>query len=92
MRAVGSKVIVQKAAVEEKHASGLYMPATAKESNVVMGKVVSVAKSYIDNGFPVALPFYEGETVGFFMKNAIKIDGSDNLYFMDVTNVIYVQD
>lgn len=76
IKPLADRVLIEPAAAEEKTASGLYIPDSAKEKPQ-RGKVVAVGKGTKDN--PVTVK--KGDTVlyGKFSGTELSVDGTDYL-------------
>lgn len=78
---LGDRVLVQAMEVEERTASGIVLPDTAKEKPQ-QAKVIAVGTGRIlDNGQKVPLEIQEGDTVIYskFAGTEVKIDGQEYL-------------
>lgn len=73
---LSDRVVIEPTAAEQKTASGLYIPDTAKEKPQ-QGKVVAVGKGKKDHDMTVKV----GDTVlyGKYSGTELKLDGSDYL-------------
>jgi chaperonin GroES len=80
IKPLADRVVVKAEAAEEKTASGLYIPDTAKEKPQ-RGKVVAVGQGRIENGTKIDMTVKEGDTVlyGKYSGTEIAIDGEDYL-------------
>lgn len=81
IRPLQDRLIVERLDSEEKTASGLYIPDSAKEKPQ-QGRVVSVGKGRIrDDGSLQPLDLKEGDTIlfGKYSGTEIKIDGNEYL-------------
>lgn len=92
IRPLQDRLIVERLDGEEKTASGLYIPDSAKEKPQ-QGKVISVGKGRIkDDGSIQPLDLKEGDTIlfGKYSGTEIKIDGNEYLIMRedDVLGVI----
>ena len=92
IRPLQDRLIVERTEEEEKTASGLYIPDTAKEKPQ-QGRVVAVGKGRIkDDGSLQPLDLKEGDKIlfGKYSGTEIKIDGNDYLIMRedDVLGVI----
>jgi chaperonin GroES len=80
IRPLGDRVVVKPQAAEEKTASGLYIPDTAKEKPQ-RGTVVAVGPGRFENGAKIDMTVKEGDTVlyGKYAGTEITIDDQDVL-------------
>ncbi len=81
IRPLQERLIVERVESEEKTASGLYIPDSAKEKPQ-QGKVVSVGKGKVrEDGTVQPLDLREGDKIlfGKYSGTEIKIDGQDYL-------------
>ncbi|MEM6751145.1 MAG: co-chaperone GroES [Planctomycetota bacterium] len=79
IKPLGDKILVQRLEAEEKTASGLYLPESAKEKPQ-QAKVIAVGQGKaLDNGERATPQVKEGDTVllGKWGGTEIKIDGDD---------------
>jgi chaperonin GroES len=79
LKPLGDKVVVQVMEQEDKTASGIYLPDTAKKKPT-QGKVIAVgAGRVLDNGERNQLNVKEGDNVLFskYGGNEVTIDGQD---------------
>lgn len=91
IKPLGDRVLVQPEAAEEKTASGIYIPDTAKEKPQ-KGKVISVGPGKVENGTKVDMNVKEGDNVlyGKYSGTEITLDGEDYLIMResDILGVI----
>ncbi|WP_409291117.1 co-chaperone GroES [Peribacillus sp. SCS-26] len=81
LRPLGDRVVIELVQSEEKTASGIVLPDTAKEKPSE-GKVVSVGTGRVlDNGEKVALEVSEGDRIIFskYAGTEVKYEGSEYL-------------
>jgi chaperonin GroES len=80
IRPLGDRVVVRPQPAEEKTASGLYIPDTAKEKPQ-RGTVVAVGPGRFENGTKIDMTVQEGDTVlyGKYAGTEITIDDEDVL-------------
>jgi len=88
---LGDRVVVKPQAAEEKTASGLFIPDTAKEKPQ-RGSVVSVGSGRVENGNKIDMTVKEGDTVlyGKYSGTEITIDDEELLIMResDILGVI----
>jgi|CXWL01.1.fsa_nt_gi chaperonin GroES len=79
---LGDRVVVQAASPEEKTASGIIIPDTAKHEKPSQGVVVAVGEGKYDDGDLVPMTVKVGDTVLFskYGYDEIKVDGEE--YFI----------
>ncbi|GMQ82552.1 MAG: co-chaperone GroES [Rhodothermia bacterium] len=77
---LGDRVVVKAEPAEEKTASGLFIPDTAKEKPQ-RGKIVSVGPGKVENGTKIDMTVKEGDVVlyGKYSGTEITIDEEDLL-------------
>ena len=77
---LGDRVVVKPQAAEEKTASGLFIPDTAKEKPQ-RGNVVSVGPGRFENGTKIDMTLSPGDVVlyGKYSGTDLSIDGTDYL-------------
>jgi len=77
---LGDRVVVKPEPAEEKTASGLFIPDTAKEKPQ-RGTVVAVGPGKVENGNKIEMTVSEGDTVlyGKYSGTEITMDGDDVL-------------
>ena len=77
---LSDRVVVKPKAAEEKTASGLFIPDTAKEKPM-QGEVVSVGPGRYENGTKIDMTVKTGDAVlyGKYAGTEITIDGQDYL-------------
>lgn len=80
IKPLGDRVVVKPLPAEEKTASGLFIPDTAKEKPQ-RGTVVAVGPGKVENGTKVDMTVVAGETVlyGKYSGTEINLDGDDVL-------------
>lgn len=81
LRPLGDRIIIELVEVEEKTASGLVLPDSAKEKPS-QGKVVAVGTGRVlDNGTRVELEVKEGDTIIFskYSGTEVKYEGTEYL-------------
>ena len=90
---LADRVLVEPAAAETKTASGLYIPETAQEGQVIYGTVIKVGNGrLLDNGQRTTVNVTEGDTVYFPKFNATKIDmDGKTLYVMSEQQIVLVK-
>ena len=77
LRPLADRVIVRQSEAEEKTASGILLPDTAKEKPT-KGKVISVGPGKLDDkGKPMEIPVRVGDTVyyGKYSGTEVEVDG-----------------
>ena len=77
---LGDRVVVKAEPAEEKTASGLFIPDTAKEKPQ-RGSIVSVGPGKVENGTKIDMTVTEGDTVlyGKYSGTEVTIDDEDLL-------------
>ncbi len=85
---LGDRVVVKPEPAEEKTASGLFIPDTAKEKPQ-RGEVVSVGPGRVENGTKIDMTVSAGDTVlyGKYSGTEINID-DDDLLIMRETDIL----
>ena len=80
IKPLGDRVVVKPEAAEEKTASGLFIPDTAKEKPQ-RGTIVAVGPGKVENGTKIDMTVQEGDTVlyGKYAGTEISLDGDDVL-------------
>lgn len=80
LKPLGDRVIIEALPKEEKTASGIVLPETAKEKPQE-GKVIAVGSGRVENGERIALELKEGDRVIFskYAGTEIKFDGKEYL-------------
>ncbi len=80
IKPLGDRVVVKPEPAEEKTASGLFIPDTAKEKPQ-RGSVVAVGPGKVENGNKIEMTVGEGDTVlyGKYSGTEITIGGDDVL-------------
>lgn len=80
IKPLGDRVVVKPEPAEEKTASGLFIPDTAKEKPQ-RGTVLAVGPGKVENGNKIDLTVSEGDTVlyGKYSGTEITMDGDDVL-------------
>ncbi|MEO0587813.1 MAG: co-chaperone GroES [Planctomycetota bacterium] len=79
VRPLGDKILVQRVAAEEKTASGIFLPESAKEKPQQAKVLALGAGKVLDNGERAPFTVKEGDTVilGKWGGTEVKIDGED---------------
>lgn len=93
MRVLNDNVLVEVPTEKKTTASGLYIPETAQEGQVIYGTVVKVGLGKImDNGQRLIPNVIEGDTVYFpkFNSTKIEIDGR-TLYVVSEQQIVLVR-
>jgi len=90
IKPLGDRVVVKPQPAEEKTASGLFIPDTAKEKPQ-KGTVVAVGPGRVENGTKIDMTVKEGDTVlyGKYSGTEIELDGEDVL-IMRETDILGV--
>ncbi|MGB0651424.1 MAG: co-chaperone GroES [Rhodothermales bacterium] len=80
IKPLGDRVVVKPEPAEEKTASGLFIPDTAKEKPQ-RGTVLAVGPGKVENGNKIDMTVSEGDTVlyGKYSGTEITMDGDDVL-------------
>lgn len=93
MRVLNDNVLVEVPMEKKQTASGLYIPETAQEGQVIYGTVIKVGLGRIlDNGQRTILNVAEGDTVYFPKFNATKIDiEGKTLYVVSEQQIVLVK-
>jgi len=80
IKPLGDRVVVKPETAEEKTASGLFIPDTAKEKPQ-RGKVIAVGPGRVENGTKIEMSVKEGDAVlyGKYSGTEISLDGEDYL-------------
>ena len=80
IKPLGDRVVIEPAAKEEKTASGIVLPDTAKEKPQE-GTIVAVGSGHLKDGVRVALEVKEGDRVLFskYAGTEVKFEGRDLL-------------
>ena len=93
MRVLNDNVLVEVPMEKKQTASGLYIPETAQEGQVIYGTVIKVGLCRIlDNGQRTILNVTEGDTVYFPKFNATKIDiEGKTLYVVSEQQIVLVK-
>jgi chaperonin GroES len=80
IKPLGDRVVVKPEPAEEKTASGLFIPDTAKEKPQ-RGTVLAVGPGKVENGNKIDMTVSEGDTVlyGKYSGTEITMDGEDVL-------------
>jgi chaperonin GroES len=78
IKPLSDRVLVQPEAAEEKTASGIIIPDTAKEKPQ-QGKIVAVGPGKVENGTKIDMSVKEGDTVlyGKYAGTEITLDGEE---------------
>lgn len=83
MRMLNDNVMVVVEGVKAQTASGLYIPETAQEGQILFGKVVEVGEGkLLENGTRAPMSVKHGETVWFPKFNASKIDRDGKTFYV----------
>lgn len=83
MRMLNDNVMVLVEGVKQQTASGLYIPETAQEGQILFGKVVEVGDGkLLDNGTRAPMSVQKGETVWFPKFNASKIEREGKTFYV----------
>ena len=83
MRMLNDNVMVVVEGVKTQTASGLYIPDTAQEGQILFGKVVEVGDGkLLENGTRAPMSVKQGETVWFPKFNASKIDRDGKTFYV----------
>ena len=92
IKPLGDRVVVRPEPAEEKTASGLYIPDTAKEKPQ-RGTIVAVGPGRIENGNKIDMTVKEGDTVlyGKYAGTEITLDSEDVL-IMRETDLLGIVD
>jgi len=90
IKPLGDRVVVKPQPAEEKTASGLFIPDTAKEKPQ-KGTVVAVGPGRVENGTKIDMTVKAGDTVlyGKYSGTEIELDGEDVL-IMRETDILGV--
>jgi chaperonin GroES len=88
IKPLGDRVVVKPQPAEEKTASGLFIPDTAKEKPQ-KGTIVAVGPGRVENGNKIDMTVKEGDTVlyGKYSGTEIELD-SDDLLIMRETDIL----
>ena len=80
IKPLGDRVVVKPQPAEEKTASGLFIPDTAKEKPQ-KGTIVAVGPGRVENGNKIEMTVKEGDTVlyGKYSGTEIELDSDDLL-------------
>jgi chaperonin GroES len=80
LKPLGDRVILEASPKEEKTASGIVLPETAKEKPQE-GKVIAVGSGRIENGQKIALELKAGDSVIFskYAGTEVKFEGKEYL-------------
>ena len=83
MRMLNDNVMVLVEGVKQQTASGLYIPETAQEGQILYGKVVEVGQGKIlESGHRAVMSVEKGETVWFPKFNASKIEKDGKTFYV----------
>jgi chaperonin GroES len=83
MRVLNDNVMVLVEGVKQQTASGLYIPETAQEGQILFGKVIEVGDGKIlDSGTRAPMSVQKGETVWFPKFNASKIEREGKTFYV----------
>ena len=88
IKPLGDRVVVKPEPAEEKTASGLFIPDTAKEKPQ-KGTIVAVGPGRVENGTKIDMTVKEGDTVlyGKYSGTEIELDSND-LLIMRETDIL----
>ena len=80
IKPLADRVVVKAVEAEEKTASGLFIPDTAKEKPQ-KGKVIAVGPGRVENGAKIEMSVKEGDTVyyGKYAGTELNLDNTDYL-------------
>ena len=78
---LGDHILVELAIKEEKTASGIFLPDTAKKDKPQTGKVIAVGKGKYENGTLIPMEVKPGDEVMFakYIGAELKMDGIEYL-------------
>lgn len=83
MRMLNDNVMVVVEGVKTQTASGLYIPDTVQEGQILFGKVVEVGDGkLLDNGTRAPMSVKHGETVWFPKFNSSKIEREGKTFYV----------
>jgi chaperonin GroES len=83
MRVLNDNVLVLVEGVKQTTASGLYIPETAQDGQIIFGRVVEVGDGrMLENGTRAPMSVKHGETVWFPKFNASKIDREGKTFYI----------
>lgn len=83
MRMLNDNVMVVVEGVKQTTASGLYIPETAQEGQILFGKVVEVGEGkMLEDGSRAMMSVQRGETVWFPKFNASKIEREGKTFYV----------
>lgn len=83
MRVLNDNVMVLVEGVKTQTASGLYIPETAQDGQILFGTVVAVGDGrLLDNGTRSPVSVAQGETVWFPKFNASKIEREGKTFYV----------
>lgn len=83
MRVLNDNVLVLVEGVKQTTASGLYIPETAQDGQIIFGRVVEVGDGrLLDNGTRAPMSVKHGETVWFPKFNASKIEREGKTFYV----------
>lgn len=83
MRVLNDNVMVLVEGVKTQTASGLYIPETAQDGQIIFGRVVEVGDGrLLDNGTRAPMSVKHGETVWFPKFNASKIEREGKTFYV----------
>lgn len=92
LKPIGSRLLIEPLAVEDKTQAGILLPETAKEKPQ-RGRVVALgAGKQLDNGTRQTIELKEGDVVYFskYSPTEIKLEGKE-LYLIDFDDVLGVE-
>ena len=88
IKPLGDRVVVKPQAAEEKTASGLFIPDTAKEKPQ-RGTIISVGPGKVENGTKVDMTVSEGDTVLYGKYSGTEITlGNDEVLIMRESDIL----
>lgn len=83
MRMLNDNVMVLVEGVKQTTASGLYIPETAQEGQILFGKVVEIGDGkLLEDGSRAKMSVEKGETVWFPKFNASKIEREGKTFYV----------
>ena len=92
IKPLGDRVVVKPEPAEEKTASGLYIPDSAKEKPQ-RGSVVSVGPGRVENGTKIDMTVKKGDTVLYGKYSGTEITlGDEDLLIMRESDILGIVD
>jgi chaperonin GroES len=83
MRVLNDNVMVLVEGVKTQTASGLYIPETAQDGQIIFGRIIEVGDGrLLDNGTRAPMSVKQGETVWFPKFNASKIEHEGKTFYV----------